>query len=280
MSQFGDPLGESKVVSSNYFGCQGCSAALAIRYILKALGEKTTVVLPAYCWSAITHSSSHASIKTPVFHRLGSHEVREAAVLAWAGKGKIFDIGLQWLIDAAKRNEDLLYVCYDNESYIKINNQKHSDMPFEAVLPNPTDIIEAASTQDIMTALTVHKIPYAATATIAYPEDVVKKIQKAKHIVGTRFIHVLAPCSPGWRMPAELAMTLARLAVKTCLFPLYEVEEGQKYTINLVPENLPVREYLDLQGRFNQLTDSEIQQIQDAVDAKWAGLQKRASHRV
>ncbi len=81
-------------------------------------------------------------------------------------------------------------------------------------------------------------------------------------------------------MPAELAMTLARLAVKTCLFPLYEVEEGQKYTINLVPENLPVREYLDLQGRFNQLTDSEIQQIQDAVDAKWAGLQKRASHRV
>jgi pyruvate/2-oxoacid:ferredoxin oxidoreductase beta subunit len=266
-------------VFSNDLGCQGCSAALAVRYILKALGEKTVVVLPAYCWAAITGSAAPTAVKVPFFHKLDSHTEREATVLAWADKGKVFDISIKVLLDAAKRNESLLYVCYDNESYLETKGSlfalsqsfSGSRMPEHSAAKSP---------QDILMLLLAQQIPYLATATIAYPEDLVKKVQKAKQIKGTRFIHVLAPCSPGWRVPPELAMTLARLAVKTCLFPLYEVEQGKRYTISLAPESLPVHEYLQLQERYAHLSESEIQQIQLAVDTQWQALQARAARDV
>jgi pyruvate/2-oxoacid:ferredoxin oxidoreductase beta subunit len=126
--------------------------------------------------------------------------------------------------------------------------------------------------KDIMAIMADHQIPYAATATIAYPEDLIKKLEKAKRIRGTRFIHLLSPCPPGWRMPSELTVKISRLAVLARVFPLYEIENGEKYTINFKPRPRPVQEYLKLQGRFSHLTDSAIEVIQKNVERAWQKL--------
>ncbi len=128
-----------------------------------------------------------------------------------------------------------------------------------------------------MAIMADHHIPYAATATIAYPEDLIRKLTKASRIRGTRFIHLLSPCPPGWKTPSELTVKLSRLAVRSRVFPLYEIENGT-YSIqeDLVREPAPVREYLKFQGRFSHLKTPEIESIQRSVDEQWDRLRKRA----
>jgi pyruvate/2-oxoacid:ferredoxin oxidoreductase beta subunit len=127
-----------------------------------------------------------------------------------------------------------------------------------------------------MAIMADHQIPYAATATIAYPEDLLRKVEKARSIRGTRFIHLLSPCSPGWRIPSELTVKISRLAVRSRVFPLYEVENGTSYTLQEESHVVPVREYLRLQGRFSHLTDSEIDVIQEDVERTWERLLRKA----
>jgi pyruvate/2-oxoacid:ferredoxin oxidoreductase beta subunit len=131
--------------------------------------------------------------------------------------------------------------------------------------------------KDIMAIMADHQIPYAATATIAYPEDLLRKIEKAKKIRGTRFIHLLSPCPPGWRIPSELTVKISRLAVRSRVFPLYEIENGTSYTIQKESHLVPIKEYLKLQGRFSHLKDSDMEVIQSNVDKTWERLLKRAS---
>jgi pyruvate ferredoxin oxidoreductase beta subunit/2-oxoisovalerate ferredoxin oxidoreductase beta subunit len=117
--------------------------------------------------------------------------------------------------------------------------------------------------------LAAHRIPYAATASIAFPEDMIQKFTKAKQIKGgTRFLHVFASCPPGWRIPSEMSVKIARLAVQSNVFPLYEVQNGLDYTLNYKGDR-PVTDYLKVQGRFKHLTDNDFQQIQNMVDEDW-----------
>jgi pyruvate ferredoxin oxidoreductase beta subunit/2-oxoisovalerate ferredoxin oxidoreductase beta subunit len=123
--------------------------------------------------------------------------------------------------------------------------------------------------------MAAHRIPYAATASIAFPHDLVRKIKKAAQMRGaSRFIHLFASCPTGWGIPSEASVKIARLAVQTNCFPLYEVEDGLRYTLNIKGE-LPVEEYLGLQGRFKHLSDKDMQSIQKQVDADWRRLVKR-----
>jgi pyruvate/2-oxoacid:ferredoxin oxidoreductase beta subunit len=126
-----------------------------------------------------------------------------------------------------------------------------------------------------MAIMADHQIPYAATATMAYPEDLIRKMRKAMKMRGTRFIHLLSPCPPGWKISSELAIKISRLAVLSRIFPLYEIENGEKYTINLKPEPHPVQEYLRLQGRFSHLNNSEIGVIQENVERAWKRLLRK-----
>jgi pyruvate/2-oxoacid:ferredoxin oxidoreductase beta subunit len=130
--------------------------------------------------------------------------------------------------------------------------------------------------KDIMAIMADHQIPYAATATIAYPEDLLKKLEKARGIRGTRFIHLLSPCPPGWKIPSELTVKISRLAVRSRVFPLYEIENGVSYTLQEEPKVVPVKEYLKLQGRFSHLTDSEIGVVQENVERTWQRLLRKA----
>jgi pyruvate/2-oxoacid:ferredoxin oxidoreductase beta subunit len=120
--------------------------------------------------------------------------------------------------------------------------------------------------------MAAHRIPYAATAAVAYPDDLREKVRRAKNTKGSRFLHILSPCPPGWRFSPEMTIRLARLAVDSRAFPIYEVRDGTSYRITIEPRGVPLREYLRPQGRFRHLTESEIEAMQKSVDAEWERL--------
>jgi pyruvate/2-oxoacid:ferredoxin oxidoreductase beta subunit len=284
------PLSEN--LGHGHLACAGCGAAVSMRLTLKALGEKTVMVFPASCWSIIPGSWPYSSFRIPVVHAgfatggatasgvraaLDIRGDHEAVVAVWAGDGGTFDIGLQALSGAAERNEDFIYICNDNEGYMNTGTQRSSATPmFAWTTTTPVMKPKENPKKDIMAIMADHRIPYAATATIAYPEDLLRKMEKAKGIRGTRFIHLLSPCSPGWRIPSELTIKISRLAVRSKVFPLYEIENGRSYTIQEEPHTVPVKEYLKLQGRFSHLTDQEIEKIQEMADEEWEHLLRKA----
>jgi pyruvate/2-oxoacid:ferredoxin oxidoreductase beta subunit len=275
-----------------HLACAGCGAAIAMRLTLKALGEKTVMVFPASCWSIVPGSWPYSSYRITAVHAgfvtgaatasgvRAALDVRgddETLVAVWAGDGGTFDIGLQALSGAAERNEDLLYICNDNEGYMNTGTQRSSATPlFAWTTTTPVMQPKENPKKDIMAIMADHHIPYAATATIAYPEDLIRKLEKAKGIRGTRFIHLFSPCPPGWKMPSEQTIKISRLAVRSRLFPLYEIENGRNYTIQEELRVVPVKEYLKLQGRFSHLTEKDIEITQRNVDDTWERLLRRA----
>jgi pyruvate/2-oxoacid:ferredoxin oxidoreductase beta subunit len=198
-------------------------------------------------------------------------------VAVWAGDGGTFDIGLQSLSGAAERNEDFIYICNDNEGYMNTGTQRSSATPlFAWTTTTPVMQPKENPKKDIMAIMADHQIPYAATATIAYPEDLIRKMEKAKKTRGTRFIHLLSPCPPGWRIPSELSVKISRLAVRSRVFPLYEIENGNTYTLQEESHVVPVKDYLKLQGRFSHLTEKNVEETQKRVDDTWERLLRKA----
>jgi pyruvate/2-oxoacid:ferredoxin oxidoreductase beta subunit len=198
-------------------------------------------------------------------------------VVTWAGDGGTFDIGFQSLSGAVERNEDFLYVCYDNEAYMNTGVQRSSSTPYGAwTTTTPGQDWKKLRKKNLVEALVAHRIPYVATANIAYPEDLARKVRKAKSIKGSRFLHIFASCPPGWRIPSELSVKVARMAVQANIFPLYEVEDGLRYSIqhNAMPHR--VHEYFKMQGRFQHLTAEDLDQIQSMVDEDWELLLRKA----
>jgi pyruvate/2-oxoacid:ferredoxin oxidoreductase beta subunit len=281
-----------EILGHGHLACAGCGAAVAMRLTLKALGEKTVMVFPASCWSIVPGSWPYSSYRITAVHAgfvtgaatasgvRAALDVRgddETLVAVWAGDGGTFDIGLQALSGAAERNEDLLYICNDNEGYMNTGTQRSSATPlFAWTTTTPVMQPKENPKKDIMAIMADHHIPYAATATIAYPEDLIRKLEKARGIRGTRFIHLFSPCPPGWKMPSEQTIKISRLAVRSRLFPLYEIENGRNYTIQEEHRVVPVKEYLKLQGRFSHLTEKDIEITQRNVDDTWERLLRRA----
>jgi pyruvate/2-oxoacid:ferredoxin oxidoreductase beta subunit len=283
-------LPEQEIMCPGHLACQGCGATLALRYVLKSLGPKTIVSIPACCWAVIDGPFPYSAAGIPVYHcafetaastasgisralsALGKDDI---TTLAWAGDGGTFDIGLQALSGAAERGENLIYIVYDNEAYMNTGIQRSSSTPHGAwTTTTPVKHYKKGPKKKIMEIMVAHHIPYAATANIAYPEDLVKKVDKAKSIRGTRFIHLYAPCPTGWKHAPSLTVKIARLATESNVFPLYEVENGA-YKINKTVKNpKPVKDYLLMQGRFRHLTEDEVNRIQKEVDGQWQRIVK------
>jgi len=282
----------TEILGQGHLACAGCGAAVGMRMTLKALGEKTVMVIPASCWSIIPGFWPYSSFRITAVHAgfvtggatasgvraaLDIRGDHESLVAVWAGDGGTFDIGLQSLSGAAERNEDFIYICNDNEGYMNTGTQRSSATPWLAwTTTTPVQQPKENPKKDMMAIMADHRIPYAATATIAYPEDFFRKMEKAKRIRGTRFIHLLSPCPPGWKIPSELAVRISRLAVRSRVFPLYEIENGRSYILQEESHVVPVKEYLKLQGRFSHLTDQEIERIQERVDDEWQRLLQKA----
>jgi pyruvate/2-oxoacid:ferredoxin oxidoreductase beta subunit len=280
-----------EILDHGYLSCAGCGAGLAMRLALKALGERTIMVIPASCWSIIPGFWPYSSFKIDVIHTgfvtgaatasgvraaLDVRGDQETLVAVWAGDGGTFDIGLQALSGAAERNEDFIYICNDNEGYMNTGTQRSSATPLLAwTTTTPVTKPKENPKKDIVAIMADHQIPYAATATIAYPEDLIRKIEKAKVIRGTRFIHLLSPCPPGWKTPSEISVKLSRLAVRSRVFPLYEIENG-RYALQEESHVVPVKEYLKLQGRFSHLKEKDVDETQRRVDEAWERLLRKA----
>ncbi len=280
---------QEELVNPGHLACQGCGGALAMRFLLKALGRNTVLTIPACCWSVIDGPFPYSSVEVPLFHTafetaaiaatgikagLVMQGKEDIQVVAWAGDGGTFDIGIQALSGAAERNEDIIYVCYDNEAYMNTGIQRSSATPYGAwTTTTPIKFPKENPKKNIIEILAAHRIPYIATASVAYPEDFIRKVKKAASIRGTKFLHIMAPCPPGWKMAPHNTIKAAKLAVQTRIFPLFEVENGLKYTINMKPsKEIPVTEYLKLQGRFKHLKEDDIKRIQDDIDANWKYL--------
>jgi pyruvate/2-oxoacid:ferredoxin oxidoreductase beta subunit len=276
-----------------HLGCPGCGAAIAIKFALKALGEKTIMVIPASCASIIVGPYPQSAVTIPILHTAfatagaAASGVRaaldikgdtETTVLSWAGDGGTFDIGFQSLSGAVERNEDCIFVCYDNEAYMNTGVQRSSSTPYGVrTTTTPGEDWKKTRKKNIMETMAAHRIPYAASASIAFPEDMIAKFQKAREKRGgARFIHVFASCATGWGSPSDLSVKIARLAVQANIFPLYEIENGTRYTLNYQGDRR-VEDYLQTQGRFKHLGKQNISRIQSMVDEDWDNLLRKAN---
>ena len=262
--------------------CPGCGAAMVVRLAMKVLGPRTVVYLPASCLLVFSDMFPINAFRVPTLQvlfensavcaagvkralkRLGKDDVQ---VVAFAGDGGTADIGLQALSGAAERNEDILYICYDNEAYMNTGIQRSGTTPLGA-WTTTTPGGKHERKKDVPRILMAHDVPYVATASPGFPLDLIRKLEKAKALRGFRYLHLLAPCPVGWRAESDATVDLARLAVETGLFTLMECEDGV-FRITKQPRFLPVREYLSFQGRFKHLKEGDIAAIEAGVRAKW-----------
>lgn len=290
-------LPEEEYIMPGTRTCAGCGLPIAYRYILKALGPKTIVTLPACCLTILhgmypktpiavnavnnTFASTAASASGLVAG-LKATGREDYTVLAMAGDGGTFDMGIQALSGAAERNTDFIYVCYDNEAYMNTGVQRSSATPGGAITTTTPIIPKQQPKKDFIRIMEAHHPKYLATTCSSYPGDLYNKMIKAKHTVGTRFIHLAIPCPPGWGYATKDTIKLGRLAVETGVVILFEVESG---TLRLTGKSLsmaksgrkrPVEAYLKIQGRFKKMGEEEVIDFQRQTDERWESTLTRA----
>jgi pyruvate ferredoxin oxidoreductase beta subunit/2-oxoisovalerate ferredoxin oxidoreductase beta subunit len=214
--------------------------------------------------SAPASASGAASVAA-----LNGEDVR---TIILAGDGGTFDIGFASLSAAAERNEDILYICYDNEIYGNTGGQRSSATPAGAVTTNTPDG-KLEQKKDILAILAAHRIPYAASISLAHAEDTLRKMRYALDLKGFRFLHVLSPCPTGWKSEPALGLELVRLAVRSGLFPVYEIFDGKRHVVNIEPDfsDEALNMYLSLQRRF-QKSGLGAADLRPAIDRNWQNL--------
>jgi len=273
--------------------CAGCGLSIAYRYILKALDGQAIVTIPASCLTVLGGMYPVSSVSVPWMNcafpstaatasgiaaglkALGKDDI---TVVAIAGDGGTVDIGLQGLSGAAERNTDMLFICYDNEAYMNTGTQRSSATP-KGVKTATTPVLGKREHQkDMLRIMEAHGIGYIATACPALPNDLYDKVRKARDLSGTRYIHVAAPCPPGWVFPTKDTVRVGQLAVDTGAVVLYEIEDGvfrltaKSKTLARKGTLKPLEEYLTCQGRFGALDKPAIEELQARVTQRWQGF--------
>ncbi|MBD3212059.1 MAG: pyruvate synthase subunit beta [Candidatus Lokiarchaeota archaeon] len=289
-------LREEEFIYPGTRACAGCAMALIYRIALKALGPNTILTVPASCLTVLHGMQGFCSTKLSVLHTpfattgasasgiIASLEDKgldkEICTVAFAGDGGTTDIGIQALSGAAERGTNFIYACYDNEAYMNTGVQRSGSTPLGAFSTTTPDG-KLGHKKNMPKILEAHGIPYVATACASYPFDLYEKFQKARTIQGTKYIHILAPCPPGWGYDPKDTIKIGRLAVETGFWPLYEVESG-KFTLSkkskkyVDEENrTPIEEYLKAQKRFAGIKEGEIQQYKQYVNHLWEELKDR-----
>ena len=278
--------------------CPGCSLSLAYRHILKALEGKVVVTVPASCLTVLHGMYPVTSVTVPCvntpFASTGASATglvaglkatgrKDLTVLAMAGDGGTHDIGIQALSGATERGVDFIYICYDNEGYMNTGNQRSGSTPMGAISGTTPILGKQQNPKNMAAIMEAHGIRYVAAASAAYPLDLYEKVRKAREISGTRFLHVFTPCPPGWRFPFSDTIKIGELAVQTGWNVLYEVEDGV-FRLTAGSDSLakkggpkPLREWLEAQGRFRNLTEEQVNELQERVNAQWQHYLDRAA---
>ena len=282
--------------------CAGCGQAIAARLVIEAAGSNTIVVNNTGCLEVFSTCYPESAWNVPWIHSLFENAAAVASgieaaliylgksspngempplaakdkinVIAQAGDGGTADIGLQALSGMWERGADILSICYDNEAYENTGIQRSGLTPYGA---NTTTTPPGAGAKSIgnirpkkpmLEIANAHGIPYVATASVGFPQDVQRKVKKAVSIKGPKYIQIHVPCPLGWRHETELTYQIARLAVETGLYPLIEYENGKLAAVRNIAQPKPVEEYLKPQGRFKHLLNNpqQIKQIQEIAD--------------
>ena len=287
--------------AAGHRACTGCGEALAVRLACKAIGPDAIVAMATGCMEVVSSQFPHTAWELPWIHTLfenvaatasgieaalkvmlrkGARSDRDTKVVAMAGDGGTYDIGLQALSGAMERGHDFLYICFNNEAYMNTGIQRSSATPYGAsTTTSPASKLSIGQItwkKNLPAIVVAHNIPYVATASPSYPFDLMDKVRKGIDTPGPAYVEILSVCPIGWRSPPDLSVRMGRLAVETGVFPLYEVENGQ-YKLSLdVGELRPVSDYLKMQGRFRHLSPDEISQIQDKVISEYQKLKEKA----
>ncbi len=288
--------------------CAGCPSTTGLRIIGKALGDnalafltpscavasmgltpKTCYTFPAMniCFASAGASAGAASMALDALHRKGKMKGEKPVVFNWVGDGGTYDIGLQGLSAAAERNDDFIHFCYNNEAYSNTGNQRSGATPRHA-LTTTSPLGKEIGQKNVPLIMLEHRPPYVATASLAYPMDLYRKVEKAKNISGFRYIEIHMPCCTSWRFPPADTIKMSKLAVQTGSWLLWEGEYG-KINLNGVTDSLaqgrrkpkPVEEYIEPQGRFSTMIKSPekeqyLTQIKDNIKRELEFMAGRA----
>ena len=285
--------------------CAGCIPALVLQQVLNSVEGHVVCGAATGCMEVVTTIYPYTAWNVPYIHNAFENVAatvsgaeaayislkkqgkidKDIKFIAFGGDGGTYDIGLQSLSGAMERGHNMLYVCYDNEAYMNTGIQRSGATPFAADTKTaPVGKARKGKPQfnkNLTEIIVSHGVPYVAQAEPSHWKDLNRKVEKALAIEGPCFINVLAPCPPGWRFPTDMGIELARLAVDTCFWPLYEVENG-KYKITYKPkEKKPLSEWTKHQGRFRHLLREEnaylLEKAQKEVDRRWEVLVNKAS---
>jgi pyruvate ferredoxin oxidoreductase beta subunit/2-oxoisovalerate ferredoxin oxidoreductase beta subunit len=279
------------MLCSGHAACPGCMEALSARHVLARMGPDTMAVIPPSCMAIIAGPQPYSSLRIPVYQptleasaaaasglrrALDAQGRGHTQVLVLAGDGGTYDIGLQCLSSAAERNENILYFCLDNEGYMNTGAQKSSSTPhFASTGSSPAG--KTSRKKNLAEIVAAHGVPYVATTTVGHLADLRRKVEKARTLRGFRLITLLIPCLDGWGLREDGALTAARHAVECGAFPLIEIEDGCRYTINQPRPTRPVAEYLALQRRYRHLGPQDTRALQQELAEAWARLEQRAA---
>ena len=285
----------SNSLTSGHRACQGCGEALGARYALdaamRATGGQMVAVNATGCLEVFSTPYPETSWQIPWLHSLfgnapavatgvaaalkakGRSDIR---VVAQGGDGATVDIGFACLSGMFERNDDVLYICYDNEAYMNTGVQRSGATPpaartmtTQAVGTDPGNVFGQG--KNVPRIAMAHEIPYVATATVADLRDLEAKMTRAMELRGARYLHVLVPCPLGWGSASCDTVKIARLATQSGLFPVFEAEHGEVVSSTPIRQRVPVEEYLKLQGRYAHLfrptrRDDVIDRLQAMAD--------------
>ena len=293
-------LPEEEYIFPGTRACSGCGMALIYRIALKALGPKTLITVPASCLTVLHGMQGFCTTKISVYHTpfattgasasgiVASLEDKgladEITVLAFAGDGGTTDIGIQALSGAAERGTNFIYACYDNEAYMNTGVQRSGSTPL-GVRTTTTPSGKMFHKKNMPRIMEAHGIPYIATAIASDPLDLYEKFKKAKEIYGTKYIHILSPCPPGWGYEPKDTILIGRLAVQTGFWPLYEVENGILNLSNPSKKYLdpskrkPITEYFNAQKRFQSIDDNILKLHEEYINNMWKEITQRIENR-
>ncbi|MEM1525937.1 MAG: thiamine pyrophosphate-dependent enzyme [Ignisphaera sp.] len=281
--------------------CAGCLAGTIARMLVKVAGLNTIVVTPTGCLEVSTASFPYTAWRVPWIHVAFENAAAVASgieaaikslqrkgvidpnkrinVVAIGGDGGTVDIGFQALSGMLERGHKVMYVLYDNEAYMNTGIQRSGATPFKAwTTTTPIGKMLKGKVQPkkpIGEIVAAHKVPYVATANPAYIIDMVNKFRKGLAVDGPAFIHVVQPCTTGWRFDPRYGIKIAKLATETAMWVNWELEDNEVFRITVpVPKRKHVKHYIRAQGRFNHLTDDDIAEIQKFVDKEVERLNK------
>ena len=277
--------------------CAACGLMLTYRHALKALGEsKTIVAVPASCMTVLHGVYPITPVKVLCvnnpFAATGASASGLVAglkatgksgytVVAFAGDGGTYDIGIQSLSGALERGTDFIYVCYDNEGYMNTGTQRSSASPAGAITSTTPILAKLQQKKDMVRIVEAHRIPYVATASPSYPLDLYDKFVAAKGISGSRYIDVLAPCPPGWGFPNKDLIKMGKLAVDCGIHVLFEIRDcvlrltSQSLRIAEKGRKKTVADYVRGQTRFKKISEEQVQQLQEFTDRRWSEIVQR-----